>query len=52
MKVLVPLVTPEGSQIKWQNTEKELAISEKFKANETENVMFLYNKPPKWNEAV
>lgn len=52
MKVLVPLVTADGQQLKWQNTEKELSIAEKFKANQTDNIMFLYNKPPKWNESV
>lgn len=27
-------------------------ISEKFKSGQTDDLMFFFNKPPKWNESV
>jgi len=50
MKVLLPLVSREKKMYSWKETDKDSGMSEMFKANNTENIMFLYNKPPKWNE--
>lgn len=37
----------------WPDTEVEKnTIQGKFAENETENIMFYFNKPPKWNEQV
>jgi tubby and related proteins len=53
MKVLLPMVDRDGAEYVWPDTEIEAnTISGKFAANETENIMFFFNKPPKWNEQV
>jgi tubby-related protein 1 len=53
MKVLLPMVNREGEQIYWPDTENEPeSVQGKFAANETEDIMFFFNKPPKWNEQV
>ena len=53
MKVLLPMVNRDGEEIYWPDTEKEHeSIQGKFAANETEDIMFFFNKPPKWNEQV
>ena len=53
MKVLLPMVNREGEEFYWPDTENEMdSIHSKFGANDTENIMFFFNKPPKWNEQV
>ena len=51
MKVLMPMVSRHGEEMNWLDTENEAeTIQGKFAANETEDIMFFFNKPPKWNE--
>ena len=51
MKVLMPMVSRHGEEMHWMDTENEAeTIQGKFAANETEDIMFFFNKPPKWNE--
>jgi len=51
MKVLLPMVNREGEEKYWQDTELENeSIQGMFAANQTEDIMFFFNKPPKWNE--
>ena len=51
MKVLLPMVSREGEELHWPDTEVEKeTIQGKFGDAETENIMFFFNKPPKWNE--
>jgi tubby-related protein 1 len=51
MKVLLPMVNRDGEEFFWPDTEEESeTIGGKFAANEAENIMFFFNKPPKWNE--
>lgn len=51
MKVLMPMVNREGQELIWPDTEVvKDSIQGKFDNNETENIMFFFNKPPKWNE--
>ena len=53
MKVLLPMVNRDGQEMAWGDTEIEKeTIQGKFADNETENIMFFFNKPPKWNEQV
>ena len=53
MKVLLPMVNRDGEALKWPDTEIEKdSIQGKFSNGETKNVMFFFNKPPKWNEQV
>ena len=53
MKVLMPMVSRDGEEYFWPDSEVEAdSIQGKFAANETENLMFFFNKPPKWNEQV
>jgi|TARA_B110000285_G_C15086804_1_gene596682 tubby and related proteins len=53
MKVLLPMVSRDGQELYWPDTEVEKdTIQGKFADNETENIMFYFNKPPKWNEQV
>lgn len=53
MKVLLPMVNREGQEMNWPDTEVEKdTIQGKFADNETEDIMFFFNKPPKWNEQV
>ena len=53
MKVLLPMVQRDGQEMSWPDTENEPdTIQGKFAANETEDIMFYFNKPPKWNEQV
>ena len=50
MKVLLPYVNEESQQYKFPAKEEQEMISEKFKSGITDNLMFFFNKPPKWNE--
>lgn len=53
MKVLLPMVNRDGQEMKWPDTEIESeTIQGKFADNKTEEIMFFFNKPPKWNEQV
>jgi len=53
MKVLLPMVNREGEEKYWQDGEQEgESIQGMFAANQTEDIMFFFNKPPKWNEQV
>ena len=53
MKVLLPMVQRDGQEMSWPDTENEPdTIQGKCAANETEDIMFYFNKPPKWNEQV
>lgn len=53
MKVLLPMVNREGQEMNWPDTEVEKdTIQGKFADNETEDIIFFFNKPPKWNEQV
>jgi tubby-related protein 1 len=53
MKVLLPMVNRDGQEIPWPDTEIEKkTIQGKFAENAVEDVMFFFNKPPKWNEQV
>jgi tubby-related protein 1 len=36
----------------WKSKEEKDSISEVFKSGQTEDLMFFFNKPPKWNEQV
>lgn len=36
----------------WKSSDAHYTIQEQFKQNNTENIMFFFNKPPKWNESV
>ena len=51
--MLLPMVNRDGEEYYWPDTEDESkTIAGKFAANDTENIMFFFNKPPKWNEQV
>lgn len=61
MKVLLPNVDLQGHQHIWRPTDVSFQLTrfslqatetmqEQFKVNNTENMMFFFNKPPKWNE--
>lgn len=53
MKVLLPMVSRDGEEIFWPDTEVENeSIQGKFASNESDDIMFFFNKPPKWNEQV
>ena len=53
MKVLLPMVSREGKEKIWPDTENEKeTIQGKFADNKNEEIMFFFNKPPKWNEQV
>lgn len=53
MKVLLPMVNRDGEELYWPDTENETeSIQGKFAANQNEDIMFFFNKPPKWNEQV
>lgn len=53
MKVLLPMVNRDGQELVWPDQENEKnTIQGKFADNETEDIMFFFNKPPKWNEQV
>ena len=60
MKVVLPAVDKEGKQYGWQSMDvssllligiqKNYTLIEQFKSGNMDNLMFFYNKPPKWNE--
>lgn len=60
MKVLLPRVNRDARQVEWKSTDvifswllilqKNLTISQQYKDGNMENLMFFFNKPPKWNE--
>jgi hypothetical protein len=51
MKVLMPMVSREGIDMIWPDTDAQKdTIQGKFDGNEPEDIMFFFNKPPKWNE--
>lgn len=50
MKVLLPMVDVHGQQSHWRSADKNQTIQEQFKINNTERIMFFFNKPPKWND--
>ena len=50
MKVLLPNVDANQRQFVWKSSDSNYTIQEQFKQNNTENIMFFFNKPPKWNE--
>jgi hypothetical protein len=50
MKVLLPNVDLQGNQAVWKSADPAQSIQEQFKINNTERIMFFFNKPPKWNE--
>jgi tubby-related protein 1 len=51
MKVLLPMVNRDGEEIMWPDTEGENnTIQGKFAQNDVKDIMFFFNKPPKWNE--
>jgi hypothetical protein len=51
MKVLMPMVSREGIDMNWPDTDVQKdTIQGKFDGNEAEDIMFFFNKPPKWNE--
>ena len=53
MKVLLPMVNRDGQELQWFDTdEANKKIQGKFDNNETSDIMFFFNKPPKWNEQV
>lgn len=53
MKVLLPMVSREGEELVWPDTENEKeTIQGKFGDSQAEDIMFFFNKPPKWNEQV
>ena len=53
MKVLLPMVNRDGQELPWPDTEVEKnTIQGKFADNVTKDIMFFFNKPPKWNEQV
>jgi len=52
MKVLLPNVDLDGNQAVWKSSDPGQSIQEQFKINNTERIMFFFNKPPKWNEQV
>ena len=53
MKVLMPMVERDGTELIWPDSELEKeTIAGKFADNDVENLMFFFNKPPKWNEQV
>jgi len=50
MKVLLPKVNREQQQYPWQSLDKTYTIADQYKSGNVENLMFFFNKPPKWNE--
>ena len=51
MKVLLPMVNRDGAELVWYDQEdSKTKIQGKFDDNQTEDIMFFFNKPPKWNE--
>ena len=52
MKVLLPMVNRDGTEINWLDTDNEAdGIGAKFANEEAKDeIMFFFNKPPKWNE--
>lgn len=53
MKVLLPMVNRDGAELVWYDQEDaKTKIQGKFDDNQTEDIMFFFNKPPKWNEQV
>jgi len=53
MKVLLPMVNRDGAELVWYDHEDvKTKIQGKFDDNQTEDIMFFFNKPPKWNEQV
>lgn len=50
MKVLLPYVNESEEQFKFPAQNEQEMISEKFKSGMGDNLMFFFNKPPKWNE--
>lgn len=51
MKVLLPMVNRDGADLVWYDHEDpKTKIQGKFDDNQTEDIMFFFNKPPKWNE--
>lgn len=53
MKVLLPMVNRDGQEMFWPDTETHAeTIQGKFENNDSKDIMFFFNKPPKWNEQV
>lgn len=51
MKVLLPMVNRDGQELFWPDTEQHAdTIQGKFDNNDAKDIMFFFNKPPKWNE--
>lgn len=49
----MPMVSREGIDMNWPDTDAQKdTIQGKFDGNEAEDIMFFFNKPPKWNEQV
>lgn len=47
------MVNRDGQELQWFDTdEANKKIQGKFDNNETSDIMFFFNKPPKWNEQV
>ncbi|TNV83759.1 hypothetical protein FGO68_gene12469 [Halteria grandinella] len=52
MKVLLPMVGRDGLQYQFKSQDADNYISKQFKGGRSDNLMFFFNKPPKWNEQV
>ncbi len=61
MKVLLPKVNRDTTTFEWKSTDvrfcnyltlpqKNNTIENMYRAGVNENILFFYNKPPKWNE--
>lgn len=47
------MVNRDGAELVWYDHEDaKTKIQGKFDDNQTEDIMFFFNKPPKWNEQV
>lgn len=52
MKVLLPMVDAVGQQTLFKSVDSDNVISKISKEGKNDNLMFFFNKPPKWNEQV
>ncbi len=63
MKVLLPKVQRDSTQAEFKSADvkffakslslqKNFTIENQFKGGNSENLMFFFNKPPKWNECI
>ena len=50
MQVLLPQVTAEGEVKIWKPKTPNDHLVPMFKGGQKENMIYLINKPPKWNE--